>query len=77
MTVKEYQERLYFIIKTMEISEANEFNRGYIQGLTLALSCCPDSFDAPANKEPFDFNKIKQNIHYSDKIGPWEGDEIK
>ena len=77
MNAKEYQERLYFIIKTMEISEANEFNKGYIQGLTLALSCCPDSFDAPVNKESFDFQKIKQNIHYFDKIGPWEGDEIQ
>lgn len=67
MTAKEYREKLYFIIRTMEISEVNEFNRGYIQGLTFALSCCPDSFDAPVNKEPFDSQKIKQNIHYFDE----------
>ena len=76
MTVKQYREELYFVIRTMEISEINEFNKGYIQGLIFALSC-PDSFDEPVNKEPFGFNKIKQNIHYFDKIGPWEGDEIK
>ena len=119
MTVKQYREELYFIIRTMEISEINEFNKGYIQGLVFALSCCPDHFDAPVNKEPFNFQKIKQDyivkhkergygiveftinaqgkivlfrvdyesglhglysekdIHDFDKIGPWEGDEIK
>ena len=77
MTIKQYQEKLYFLIKTMERPGINEFERGCIQGLAFALSCCPDSFDTLVNKEPFDFNKIKQNIHYFDKIGPWEGDEIK
>ena len=119
MTAKEYQERLYFIIKTMERPGINEFERGYIQGLAFATLCCPDHFDEPVNKELFDFNKIKTNyivkhkecgygiveftinaqgkivlfrvdygsglhglysekdIHDFDKIGPWEGDEIK
>ena len=35
MTAKQYQERLYSIIKTMERPGINEFDRGYIQGLTL------------------------------------------
>ena len=61
MTAKQYREELYFIIRTMEISEINEFNKGYIQGLIFALSCCPDHFDEPVNKEPFDFNNIKTN----------------
>lgn len=61
MTAKQYQEKLYFIIETMEISEINEFNKGYIQGLTFALLLCPDHFDEPVNKEPFDFNNIKKN----------------
>lgn len=119
MAAKQYQERLYSIIKTMERPGINEFDRGYIQGLAFALLLCPDNFDAPVNKEFFDFQKIKQNyivkhkdrgygiveftisaqekivsfgvdyesglhglysekdIHYFDKIGPWEGDEIQ
>ena len=119
MTVKQYRERLYFSIKTMERPRINEFDRGFVQGLAFALSCCPDHFDEPVNKELFDFQKIKQNhivkhkergygiveftinaqekivsfgvdyesglhglyfkedVHGFDKIGPWEGDEIK
>lgn len=64
MTVKEYQDRLYFLIKTMERPGINEFDRGYIQGLAFALLYFPDHFDEPVNsvnKEPFDFQKIKQN----------------
>lgn len=119
MTAKQYQERLYSIIKTMERLGINEFDKGYIQGLIFALSCYPDYFDDLVNKESFDFNNIKTNyivrhkehgygtievitvknekpssslvhyengrhrsyhkedIHYFDKIGPWEGDEIQ
>ena len=61
MTTKQYQERLYSIIKTMEMPEINEFNKGYIQGLAFALLLCSDNFDEPVNKEPFDFNNIKTN----------------
>ena len=67
MTAKEYQDRLYFIIKTMERPGINEFERGCIQGLAFALLLCPDSFDEPVNKEPFNPQKIKQNIHYFDE----------
>lgn len=61
MTAKQYQERLYSIIKTMERPGINEFDRGYIQGLTFALLLYPDHFDKPVNKEFFDFNNIKTN----------------